>query len=61
MEGMVKELDFLRAKDAAFADADKQADLYKEKISELEKDLERVTTEAENMDFQNRVLKKENE
>ena len=57
----MKELKFLRDKEAAFADADKTADLYKEKISELEKDLERVTSEAENLDFRNRVLHKENE
>ena len=57
---MSTEVEFLRAKDAVFADADKATDAYKEQIQNLNLEIERLNSECQDNDFNIRVLNAEN-
>lgn len=55
------ELEFLRKKDEVFEQADKELEVFRQKILTLEREIERQKSEIDEFDFNNRVLQKEND
>jgi hypothetical protein len=55
-EAAVSELEFLRKKDEVFAEADKELEVFRQKILALEREIERQKGEIDEYDFNNRTL-----